>query len=203
MAPALFDPDPFADDEDWNRVQRKETTTQRLDRNWSALLQELRVVQTGVQILTGFLLTLPFQEGFEDVGTGFRIVYLVTIGCAMVATLLLAAPVALHRVLFRRHRLPLLVTMAHRFAYIGLLCLGAALTGAVGLVFDITVGTVPALIAGAVTLTAFAGFWLVFPLILRARDDPRGGDDHHPGDDHPGDDHPGDDHPGDDRTPPR
>lgn len=81
--------------------------------------------------------------------------------------------------------------------------LGAALTGAVGLVFDITVGTVPALIAGAVTLTAFAGFWLVFPLILRARDDPRGGDDHHPGDDHPGDDHPGDDHPGDDRTPPR
>lgn len=99
-------------DAEWNREQRSETTTQRLDRNWASLLQELRVVQTGVQILTGFLLTLPFQDGFEDLGGSLRVVYLVTVTSAVSAAILLAAPVALHRALFRRHQLELIVTVA-------------------------------------------------------------------------------------------
>ncbi len=60
------------DDAAWNRRVRDETETQRLDRNWSNLLQELRVVQTSVQLLTGFLLTLPFQQRFEELSTPRR-----------------------------------------------------------------------------------------------------------------------------------
>ncbi|MGV0624090.1 DUF6328 family protein, partial [Mycobacterium kansasii] len=105
------------DDQQWDRSQRGETEIERLDRNWNSLLQELRVVQTGVQLLTGFLLTLPFQQRFDVLGGPMRIVYLVTVGCSVGATVLLIAPVAIHRLLFRRHRLQALVSAAHRCAY--------------------------------------------------------------------------------------
>ena len=155
-------------DAEWNEAARAETTTQRLDRNWSALLQELRVVQTGVQILTGFLLTLPFQNRFDDLGHGFRTVYLVTVSAAIAAAILLAAPVALHRALFRRHQLELIVTVAHRMAYVGLLLLGVALVGAVAVVFEVTTSsTVAAVCAGVAVTVLFGALWLVFPLALR------------------------------------
>ena len=92
-------------DQAWDASARFETETQRLDRNWLSLLQELRVVQTGVQLLTGFLLTLPFQQRFETLDTTMRVVYLVTVGCSVGATVLLESPVAMHRLLFRRHRI--------------------------------------------------------------------------------------------------
>ena len=76
---------------------------QRLDRNWADLLQELRVVQTGVQLLTGFLLTLPFQARFEQLSGYERTIYLVTVTLSVAATGFLIAPVSLHRILFRRH----------------------------------------------------------------------------------------------------
>ncbi|MEP9390673.1 DUF6328 family protein [Gordonia sp. VNQ95] len=154
-------------DSDWNRTQRSETGTQRLDRNWSSLLQELRVAQTGVQVLTAFLLTLPFQSRFDVLDHGMRIFYLAVVACAVGSTVLLVTPVALHRALFRRHRLPTLVPWAHRIAYVGLLFLGVALSGSMVVVFDATVGRVPALVAGGCTLAVFAAFWLVLPFVLR------------------------------------
>jgi Family of unknown function (DUF6328) len=75
-------PDPAEDkpsDAEWNRAQRGETSLERLDRNWADLLQELRVVQTGVQLLTGFLLILPFQSRFEQLTTTQQTIYLVTL----------------------------------------------------------------------------------------------------------------------------
>src|SRR3954462_13209678 len=98
----------------WNQTVRKETATERLDRNWSSLLQELRVVQTGVQLLTGFLLTLPFQPRFDVLDEGMKPVYLGSVASAVAATVLLVAPVGLHRVLFRQRRLAVLVSVAHR-----------------------------------------------------------------------------------------
>src|SRR6201996_4292485 len=99
------------DDQRWDRDTRGETETERLDRNWNDLLQELRVVQTGVQLLTGFLLTLPFQARFTQLGEFQQNVYLVTVGLAVSATGVLVAPVAIHRMLFRRHaRLALVST---------------------------------------------------------------------------------------------
>src|SRR5438270_6247561 len=107
-------------DQAWDTAARSETETERLDRNWLSLLQELRVVQTGVQLLTGFLLTLPFQQRFGILDTTMRVIYLVTVGCSIGATVLLEAPVAMHRLLFRRHRIQVVVSTAHRFAYAGL-----------------------------------------------------------------------------------
>ncbi|BBZ50645.1 hypothetical protein MHEI_23620 [Mycobacterium heidelbergense] len=75
-----MDVDRPEDDQRWDRGQRGETETERLDRNWNSLLQELRVVQTGVQLLTGFLLTLPFQQRFDILDQQMRIVYLATEG---------------------------------------------------------------------------------------------------------------------------
>src|SRR3978361_1930941 len=107
------DTDP-SDDSAWDERERNETPTQRLDRNWSDLLQELRVVQTGVQLLTGFLLTLPFQARFIALSAFEQNVYLATVGLAIAATGFLIAPVLIHRVLFRRHARKILVTAAHR-----------------------------------------------------------------------------------------
>ena len=78
-----MDVDHPEDDQRWDRRERQETETERLDRNWASLLQELRVVQTGVQLLTGFLLTLPFQQRFDILDNGMQFVYLATVACSM------------------------------------------------------------------------------------------------------------------------
>ncbi|ORW29801.1 DUF6328 family protein [Mycobacterium palustre] len=155
------------DDQQWDRRKRGETETERLDRNWTSLLQELRVVQTGVQLLTGFLLTLPFQQRFDVLSPPLRIVYLITVGCSVGATVLLVAPVGIHRLLFRRHHLQVLVSAAHRCAYAGLALLGSALTGVTVIVFAAVAGRAAGLIAGACALVLFAFFWWVLPLLLR------------------------------------
>ncbi|MEV0687255.1 DUF6328 family protein [Nocardia sp. NPDC050378] len=155
------------DDTDWNRRVRGENTIQRLDRNWASLLQELRVLQTGVQVLTGILLTLPFQSHFDALSTELRVVYLVVVTASIAATALLVAPVALHRLLFRRHRLDTLVTGAHRLALGGIALLGVALTGIAVLIFDVVAGTVAGIIAGVVASITFLVLWVIQPLVYR------------------------------------
>jgi len=154
-------------DQGWNSRERDETELERLDRNWNSLLQELRVVQTGVQLLTGFLLTLPFQQRFDVLSADMRNVYLATVSCSAAATVLLIAPVAMHRLLFRRHRLQVLVSAAHRCAFAGLGLLGAALTGMTVIVFAAVSGRNAGIVAGACALGLFTLFWLLVPLLLR------------------------------------
>ena len=163
----IMDVDHPKDDQRWDREERGETEVERLDRNWNSLLQELRVVQTGVQLLTGFLLTLPFQQRFDILGEPMRMVYLATVGCSVCATILLIAPVAIHRMLFRRHLLPVLVSAAHRFAFAGLAMLGFALSGVTVIVFAAVSGRNAGLVAGACALALFTVFWLVIPRALR------------------------------------
>lgn len=150
---------------------RNETEAQRLDRNWSSLLQELRVTQTGVQLLTGFLLTLPFQERFTQLDSTMRAVYLVTVACSIGSTVLLVAPVGIHRILFRQHRLNAIVSAAHVSALAGLVLLGLALAGVAVVIFDTVVGRTGAWIAGGATLTAFIVFWFLLPLFMRRTSD--------------------------------
>ncbi len=159
-------------DQRWNTEARGETAAQRLDRNWSGLLQELRVVETGVQLLTGLLLTLPFQNRFDLLDEQMRVVYLVTVGCSLGATILLVAPIGMHRLMFRQHRLDVIVAGAHRLAYYGLLLLAFALSGVAVLIFDVVAGWPAGLIAGGVTAMALIGLWLVLPLALRNRPPP-------------------------------
>jgi hypothetical protein len=162
-----MDVDHPEDDQRWDHDARSETETERLDRNWSNLLQELRVVQTGVQLLTGFLLTLPFQQRFDILDGDMRVLYLITVGCSVAATVLLIAPVGIHRILFRQRRLMALVSAAHRLAYAGLLLLGLALVGMTVIVFDAVSGRVAGIAAGAVALAAFAAFWVLIPVWMR------------------------------------
>jgi hypothetical protein len=154
-------------DQAWDTSARSETETQRLDRNWISLLQELRVVQTGVQLLTGFLLTLPFQQRFDELNATMRVIYLATVGCSVAATVLLEAPVAMHRLLFRRHRTQYLVSAADRFAYAGLLLMGLALTGVTVTIFGAVAGPVAGAIAGGCAAVAQLGFWVLLPLRVR------------------------------------
>ncbi len=162
-----IDVDHLKDDQPWDRRERRETETERLDRNWASLLQELRVVQTGVQLLTGFLLIMPFQPRFDLLDAAMRALYLATVACAVGSTVLLIAPVAMHRILFRQHRLRILVSGAHRCAYAGLLLLGLAMTGVTVLIFDVVAGTAGAIIAGAGAALSFTVLWLIIPLSIR------------------------------------
>jgi hypothetical protein len=154
-------------DQAWDTASRSETETERLDRNWVSLLQELRVVQTGVQLLTGFLLTLPFQQRFDVLDTTMRVVYLITVGSSVCATVLLEAPVAIHRLLFRRHRIQFLVSAADRLAYAGLLMMGLALTGVTVIIFGAVAGATAGAIAGVCAVIAQVFFWVAFPLWVR------------------------------------
>ena len=103
---------------------RGETRDQRMDRNFVEILQELRVLQTGTQILAGFLMTLPFQARFPELSDYLRGLFLVAISLAFLTTVLLVGPVSVHRALFRQHRKHDLVRVSHVMARIGLLTLG-------------------------------------------------------------------------------
>src|ERR1700712_949697 len=95
---------------------REESHAERLDRNWVELIQELRVAQTGIQVLAGFLLTLPFSSRFGDIDAGHRRVYLVAVGLSMLTVALMTAPASLHRFLFGRHEKAALVRVGAMYA---------------------------------------------------------------------------------------
>jgi Family of unknown function (DUF6328) len=158
------------DDESWDEQARNETPTERLDRNWGDLLQELRVVQTGVQLLTGFLLTLPFQQRFSSLSTAQRDLYLVAVGASIVATGFLQAPVSVHRALFRRHRRRQTVLLAHRLAIVGMIGLAVAVVAVATLIFDVLLGWGGGVAAGAVTAALLMTLWLLLPWVVRERD---------------------------------
>jgi hypothetical protein len=148
---------------------RQETPTERADRNWNELLQELRVMQTGVQILTGFLLTLPFQPAFADLDDYQRTVYLVLVVTSVVATALIVAPVSVHRSLFRQQMKRHIVTLADRLTRVALAVLALVMTGASLLVFDVVVGRTEGIVVGASVLVVLAIVWVVLPEVLRRR----------------------------------
>ena len=145
----------------------QETEEQKLTRNLNELLQELRVTQTGVQILTGFLLTLPFTTRFRELEPFQHYVYLAILCGSVLATGLIIAPVAFHRALFRRGERPWIVEAANKSARAGLAALALTTSGVVWLVFDIVVGRATAHTAGGLSLLFFAGLWVALPLINR------------------------------------
>lgn len=137
--------------------QDDESEIERWQRNYTELLQELRVAQMGVQILFAFLLTLSFTNRFERDDAFAEVTYLVALLAAAAATALLIAPVAYHRVLFRLGRKPFLVRSAHRMAYAGLGLLVVAVVSAVLLALDNVMSRTTAVLAAGAT-----GLWFVF-----------------------------------------
>jgi len=163
------------DTEDPDGRERDETATERADRNWNELLQELRVTQTGLQILTGFLLTVPFQQRFGELPDLLRIVFLVALSLAVISTVLVVAPVASHRVLFRRRAKRELVSNADRLTKAGLATLALTIVAVVVLVFGFVAGPTAALVAGAIALVFFVIQWVVVPARLLGRVENRSG----------------------------
>jgi hypothetical protein len=161
-------PDPDGD-------QRHETPTERADRNWDELLQELRVTQTGIQILSGFLLTLPFQQRFTMLDGPLRAWFLVAVVLATLSTGLVVAPVASHRLLFRKHEKIALVDTSDRLAKVGLTCLGLTVVVVLALVFGFVLGDTAGLVAGGAALVVFVALWLVLPLVVLRRVRPEAG----------------------------
>lgn len=149
------------------RDGRDETETERLDRNWTEILQELRVIQTGTQILTGFLLTLAFQQRFTELDAYQVDTYLGLVVVAVVATSLALAPVALHRALFRRHAKATIVRIANFVLKATLAAVGLTITGTAMLIFDVVVGRAAGVIAGACALALVSLTWIALPSIVR------------------------------------
>ncbi|MEU6024010.1 DUF6328 family protein [Micromonospora sp. NPDC048871] len=145
----------------------KETEKQRWQRNFADLLQELRVAQTGVQILFAFLLTLPFSNGFDDTTPFQRDVYIVALLAAAGATAMIISPVAFHRALFRQGRKPDLVRFAHRMASGGLALMLIAMVSSVLLITDFVLARPIAFLLSAVTGLWFLTFWLILPFSRR------------------------------------
>jgi hypothetical protein len=148
---------------------RNETENERLDRNWNEILQELRVTQTGTQILTGFLLTLAFQPRFKDLD-GFQVgLYLALVALAALSTALGLGPVSLHRALFRRGAKDEVVKWADRLLLAILACIGLLVTGVVLLLFDVVLGGAAGITAAVLTAAIVVTVWLVLPIAERPR----------------------------------
>lgn len=126
-------------------------------------------MQTGVQILTGFLLTLPFQPAFADLDDYQRTVYLALVVTSVIATALIVAPVSVHRSLFRQQMKRHIVTLADRLTRVALAVLALVMTGASLLVFDVVVGRTEGIVVGASVLVVLALVWVVLPEVLRRR----------------------------------
>ncbi|HEY3260552.1 MAG TPA: DUF6328 family protein [Pseudonocardiaceae bacterium] len=147
----------------------EESEADRLERNFSELLQELRVAQAGIQILFAFLLTVVFTPVFERASAFVRDLHLITVLLAAGATAALTAPAAWHRVLFRRGRRIEILRAANRFAVAGLVLLAGAMTCTVLLVATMTVPGWRAELIGVVGGVVFFGLWFAMPLPLRNR----------------------------------
>lgn len=154
---------------------RRETELERDDRNLIELLQEARVVQTGVQILFGFLLTVAFQPKFEKLSSFQKADYLGTLVAAATTLIMLTAPTSWHRILFRQGDKEHLVTVANRFMLVGLAAMGLTSIGVVMLLSDIAFSPALTAIVTAAAVLACATFWCFMPLarrraLTRARD---------------------------------
>ena len=150
--------------------QRDETRLERWDRNFIELLQELRVAQTGVQILFAFLLTLPFTNRFEVIEDRDKVVYVITLVAAASATALLIAPASAHRQVFREGHKPSLVRWASRLAQAGLGFLLIAMMGAVFMVLDVVAGLGWAGGVGIVVMAWYLTLWYLLPKRIRSKD---------------------------------
>ncbi|POX58933.1 hypothetical protein C3492_35055 [Streptomyces sp. Ru62] len=158
------------------RRGRDETEEERADRMWGELIQEVRVAQTGVQILFGFLLTVVFQPKYEKLATVDQVIYIVTVVLGACATGALIGPVSLHRLVSGRRVKPQAVRLASRMTFVGLVLLLATMTSSLLLILRVAThdGYVPYLVAAVVAW--YLACWYGLPLWARRRHTARSGD---------------------------
>ena len=142
---------------------RDESEAERLDRNLSELLQELRIALPGVQVLFAFLLAVPFQQNFTKITPFQEKTYFATLLFTAISAALLIAPSSYHRVTFRLQRKADLIRIANRLALIGLTFLALAMVGAITLITDVLFGALMTLVTASAAATMFLMLWYVLP----------------------------------------
>jgi hypothetical protein len=155
------------EDADGRDIDRNETDDERWDRNWTDIQQELRIVQTGTQILAGFLLTLPFQQRFGMLSEFERTVYLFLVALAATITILALGAVATHRMVFRRHQKHGLVRVGNAILLTDLVLSAILFAGTVLFVYDVVLGRSAGVLSGVVVFVGTAILWTSLPLTVR------------------------------------
>jgi hypothetical protein len=148
---------------------RNETELERCDRNLVELLQEVRVVQTGVQVLFGFLLMAPLTARFQYLNGRQHLEYYASFATAGLAAFLLISPTAYHRALFRRGDKEYLVIVANRLTIAGLGAVGVSMGGATMFVSDVVFGLGGGIAAGTVAAATGVALWVMLPLTRRRK----------------------------------
>jgi hypothetical protein len=146
---------------------KAESKPQRLDRELNELLQGLRVLLPGVQVLFAFLLTVPFSQGFSQLDRTQRWVFVSALTCAAIASALLVAPSTFHRILFRDRDKEWLVVQSNRLAIIGTVFLAVAMTCALYLVVEVVLGHGEAIAIAAAIGVIIAVLWYAVPYARR------------------------------------
>lgn len=146
---------------------RDESPAERADRNMIELLQELRVLQTGVQIIFAFLLGIAFTARFTQLSQAQQYVYIAALLMSVLSVAVLVAPVAIHRGLFRCGMKERIVIVSTHCMRVGMLLLSTALDCAVFLILDVVLGRVVASVVTAGVALVFLGLWFLFPEVLR------------------------------------
>ena len=138
---------------------RTDEEQERLNRQMTELLNELRVAMPGVQVLFAFLLAVPFQQRFQTVNAFQRDVYLFTLLAAATATAFLVAPSAYHRIAFQAHEKERIIQMGTRQFVCGIVALAVAMTGAVLLVTDVLFQAATTIVVVVGVAAVFAWLW--------------------------------------------
>ena len=146
--------------------ERHESEAQRLDRNLAELLQELRVIGVGVQVLFAFLLTVAFSSGRTSLTSSTKALYITVLLVTAAAAACLVAPAAHHRLVFRQGRKAELVTLANVLTTVGMGFVAVALSGSIALVAEVVYGGVAAIAVGCAGLVTFGALWFIVPLVL-------------------------------------
>jgi cation transport ATPase len=147
------------DAEPAEEADRTDEEQQRLNRQMTELLNELRVAMPGVQVLFAFLLAVPFQQRFQTVTAFQRDIYLLTLLAAATATAFLIAPSAYHRIAFQEHEKERIIQMGTRQFVCGIVALAVAMTGAVLLVTDVLFELATTIVVVACVATLFGWLW--------------------------------------------
>jgi Family of unknown function (DUF6328) len=141
----------------------EESERDQLARNLNELLQEVRVAQTGVQILVGFLLSIAFTERYAHAGAFIKTTHLLTVLFAVTAVALFIAPAAWHRMLFRQGLREEIIQISDRFAVAGLVSLAIAMSGTAMLLAEVAFGGWPSVVIGLLVGLGFSAIWFILP----------------------------------------
>jgi len=144
--------------------ERQETQAEKLDRNWNDMLQELRVVQTGVQLLSGFLLTLPFTDRFKEIDVWQQRLYLTLVLVAGLAVGVTLTPIGVHRRVFGQHVKDRVVQAGHVFLQVVIGLLAVIIVGISTLIFSLVLGWPEAIVVAVVATAVLVALLVVVPL---------------------------------------